>query len=177
MASRLFAQPFVQAQIKEKCRGCWMTGDAKNHVAASEYRCCLASIDSKFSKSHYKDKTLSWQSSVHNGNPIPGKTVFILRRGTSISIYAIGIFCRWYHRLSIMMYRKLSNIRRTKQQNLYVSHLVLQLSLCVQFIEARCSVGNEDVVGAAPTGDVPATSEWPTIVLASNVWLILDVLR
>ena len=32
-----------------------------------------------------------------------------------------------------------------------------------QSIEARCYLENEDVVGAAPTGDAPATSEWSTI--------------
>ena len=32
-------------------------------------------------------------------------------------------------------------------------------------IEGRCYVENEDVVGAAPTGDAPTTSEWSTIVL------------
>ena len=31
-----------------------------------------------------------------------------------------------------------------------------------QSIEARCLVENEDVVGAAPTGDAPTTSEWST---------------
>ena len=29
----------------------------------------------------------------------------------------------------------------------------------VQYIKARCQVENEDVVGAAPTGDAPTTSE------------------
>ena len=33
----------------------------------------------------------------------------------------------------------------------------------VQSIEARCYVENEDVVGAAPKGDAPTTSEWSTI--------------
>ena len=33
----------------------------------------------------------------------------------------------------------------------------------VQSIEAGCWVENEDVVGAAPTGDAPTTSEWSTI--------------
>ena len=33
----------------------------------------------------------------------------------------------------------------------------------VQYVEAKCSVENEDVVGAAPTGDAPTTSEWSTI--------------
>ena len=32
-----------------------------------------------------------------------------------------------------------------------------------QYIEAKCLVENEDVVGAAPTGDAPTTSEWSTI--------------
>ena len=34
-----------------------------------------------------------------------------------------------------------------------------------QYNEARCYVGNEDVVGAAPTGDAPTASEWSTILL------------
>ena len=32
-----------------------------------------------------------------------------------------------------------------------------------QYIEAMFWVENEDVVGAAPTGDAPTTSEWSTI--------------
>ena len=46
-----------------------------------------------------------------------------------------------------------------------------------QSIEARCWVENEDVVGAAPTGDAPTTSEWSTILLHIKVWLILETLR
>ena len=30
----------------------------------------------------------------------------------------------------------------------------------MQSIKAMCCVENEDVVGAAPTGDAPTTSEW-----------------
>ena len=44
-------------------------------------------------------------------------------------------------------------------------------------LEARCQVENEDVVGAAPTGDAPTTSEWSTILLPTWVHLILEVLR
>ena len=66
------------------------------------------------------------------------------------------------------------NIRRTKSQNLNVSRLVLQLSFAPS-IKARCEVKNEDVVGAAPTGDAPTTSEWSTILLATKVRLILEV--
>ena len=41
-------------------------------------------------------------------------------------------------------------------------------------LEARCEVENEDVVGAAPTGDAPTTSEWSTISLPTKVHLILE---
>ena len=44
-------------------------------------------------------------------------------------------------------------------------------------IEARCEVESEDVVGAAPTGDAPTTSEWSTILLPSKVHLILGILQ
>ena len=45
-----------------------------------------------------------------------------------------------------------------------------------QYIEARCLVENEDVVGAAPTGDdAPTTSERSTILWPTKVWLILEV--
>ena len=46
-----------------------------------------------------------------------------------------------------------------------------------QSIEAMCWVENEDVVGAAPTGDAPTTSELSTILLPTKVRLILEVLR
>ena len=46
-----------------------------------------------------------------------------------------------------------------------------------QSIEAKCYVENEDVVGEAPRGDAPTTSEWSTISLPIQVRLILDVLR
>ena len=44
-------------------------------------------------------------------------------------------------------------------------------------LEARCQVENEDVVGAAPKGDAPTTSEWSTILLPTQVRLILEILR
>ena len=46
-----------------------------------------------------------------------------------------------------------------------------------QSIEARYLFENEDVVGAAPTGDAPTTSELATILLPTKVRLILKVLR
>ena len=44
-----------------------------------------------------------------------------------------------------------------------------------QFIEARCYVENEDVVGVVPIGDAPTTSVWSTILLHTQVRLILQV--
>ena len=44
-----------------------------------------------------------------------------------------------------------------------------------QSIETRCKVGNEDVVGAVPTGDALTTSEWSTRFLTTKVCLILEV--
>ena len=41
-------------------------------------------------------------------------------------------------------------------------------------IEARFWVENEDVVGAAPTGDAPTASKWSTILLPTKVRLILE---
>ena len=44
-----------------------------------------------------------------------------------------------------------------------------------QSIKARCWVENEDIVGAAPTGGAPTTSEWSTILLPTKVRLLLEV--
>ena len=79
-----------------------------------------------------------------------------------------GTFCNY-------MYCKISNTRHTKSPNLNVSCLVLQLS--AQSNEARCYVENEDLVGSAPTGDAPTTSEWSTILLPNKVHLILEIWR
>ena len=52
------------------------------------------------------------------------------------------------------------------------------VSLCscfVKSIEARCKVENEDVVGVAPTGDAPTTSEWSTISLPLSATYIRDL--
>ena len=65
------------------------------------------------------------------------------------------------------------NIRRTKSRNLNVCRLALQ-SLCPNHWS---QVENEDVVGVAPTGDAPTTSEWSTILLLTSLRLILEVWR
>ena len=55
---------------------------------------------------------------------------------------------------------------------------LLHLSVVfAESIEARCYVENEDVVGAAPTGDAPTTSEWSTILLPTKVCLISEILQ
>ena len=45
-----------------------------------------------------------------------------------------------------------------------------------QSTEARCSVENEDVVGAALTGAAPTTSEWSEMLLPIKLCLVLQVL-
>ena len=73
-------------------------------------------------------------------------------------------------------YRKTSNLSRTQSQKLkcFSSRLAVVFA---QSIEAKCWVENEDVVGAAPTGDAPTTSELSTILLPTMVRLLLEVLR
>ena len=83
----------------------------------------------------------------------------------------------WFQRIVVFSeYRQTYNISRTKSQNLkcYSSRLAVVFA---QPIEARCLVENEDVVGAAPAGDAPTTSEWSTILLPTKVRLILEVWR
>ena len=60
------------------------------------------------------------------------------------------------------MYPQISNIRHTEAQNLDVSLLVLQLSL-PSLLKPCDKFENEDVAGAAATGDAPTTSEWSTV--------------
>ena len=51
------------------------------------------------------------------------------------------------------------------------------VAVFAESLEAKCQVENEDVVGAAPTGDAPTTCEWTTILLPTKVRLILVILR
>ena len=73
-------------------------------------------------------------------------------------------------------YRKISNIRRTNSPKLDVAH-PRRAVVFSQCNEARRSVENEDVVGAAPTGDAPTTSERSTILLFTKVCLKLETWR
>ena len=73
-------------------------------------------------------------------------------------------------------YRQVSNIRRTKSQHLKRFSYCLT-AVFAESLEARCQVENEDVVGAAPTGDAPTISEWSPILLPTKVWLILETLQ
>ena len=71
--------------------------------------------------------------------------------------------------------RKISNIRGSKSQNLNVCRPILQLSL--RNLWKPGVMSNEDVVGAAPTGDAPTTSEWSTFLLPIMVFLTLEIWR
>ena len=101
------------------------------------------------------------------------------RRGRGFSVRNLFTECLlllpWGYLSAVNVYHQISNIRRTEYPTLK------RLSYClaaffVEYPEARCQVENEDVVGAAPTGDAPTTSEWSTIVLPTKVRLILEVL-
>ena len=56
----------------------------------------------------------------------------------------------------------------------FSSHLAVVFA---QYTEARCEVENEDVVGAAPVGAAPTTSSFSTILLPTEVCIILEVLQ
>ena len=71
-------------------------------------------------------------------------------------------------------YRQISNIKYTKSQNFNVSRPGMQMYL-PNLLKPGVGVENEDVVGAAPTGDAQTTSEWSTILLPTEVHLILEV--
>ena len=44
-----------------------------------------------------------------------------------------------------------------------------------EWLNLTAFLGNKAVVGAAPTGDHPTTTEWSTSLLPTKVWLILGV--
>ena len=71
-------------------------------------------------------------------------------------------------------YCQTSNTRCTKSQKCFWSCFTVVFA---QSIEARCWVENEDVIGGAPTGDAPTTSERSTILLPIKVHLMLEVLQ
>ena len=74
-----------------------------------------------------------------------------------VQVMAYGTYCQ------------ISDICCNKYPNLNVSRLVLQLSL-----PSPLKLGfksSEDVVGAAPTGDAPTTSEWSSILLPTKPFL------
>ena len=85
-------------------------------------------------------------------------------KGTYFDNSYFRSFLSEYHLVLIYdksVYRKISNIRGTKTSNLNDSHLILQLPL-PNPLRPGVKSRNEDVVGAAPTGDAPTTSEWST---------------
>ena len=55
----------------------------------------------------------------------------------------------------------------------FLRQLQIAAVVFAQFIEAIWWVENEDVVGAAPIGDAPTTSEWWTILLPTDVRIII----
>ena len=70
-------------------------------------------------------------------------------------------------------YRQISNVRRAKSPCFSSRFAVVFL----QYIETRGKVENDDVTGAAPTGDAPTTSEWSQILLLTKARRKLEVWR
>ena len=54
-------------------------------------------------------------------------------------------------------------------------YILVELNWMFIFSSRWCQVENEDVVGAAPTGAAPTTSEWSLIWFPIKVQLILDI--
>ena len=77
------------------------------------------------------------------------------------------MFIKQYHKIS---WYKLHQIPKLK---CFSSHLAVVFA---QSVEAMNSFENEDVVGAAPVGDAPTTSEWWTILLSTKVRLIIELM-
>ena len=69
-------------------------------------------------------------------------------------------------------YHQISNISCTESQYLNVSRLTLQLTLCNLL---KPGVQNEYVVGAVLTSAAPTTFQWSTVLLPTNLQLILEI--
>ena len=95
----------------------------------------------------------------HTAAPRPSQTPTHNKVGPMKNDICSKLDCCGCH-CDLRQYRKISNIRRAKSQNLNVSRLAVVFA---QYIEVKCEVENKDVVGAAPTGDAPTTSGWSTI--------------
>ena len=77
---------------------------------------------------------------------------FIRRSTAPLTGQLWNVYCEYFgENLACYIYRQVSNIRCTSVGNQIVDH--------------------SDVVGAAPTGDAPTTSEWSTSQLASTDWV------
>ena len=66
------------------------------------------------------------------------------------------------------LWRVKSKLKLSQKQHLTPGLAVVS----AKSIEAKCLIMNEDVVGAAPIGDAPTTSEWSKILLPVKVRLI-----
>ena len=72
--------------------------------------------------------------------------------------YVYIAMCSALVRVPSYTYRKISNIRREKTENLGDCRLVLQLPLANPL--------------TVPTGDAPTTTEWSTMLLPTRVALV-----
>ena len=112
-------------------------------------------------------ETFSALLAICAGNsPVPGEfptqrpvtrsfdVYFDLRPNKQLSKQSWGW---WFETLSSSLWRHRNETHQISKLNAFTSRLAVVFA---QYIEARCEVDNEDVVGAGPTGYAPITSEW-----------------
>ena len=139
----------------------WTNGGANNRDAG----------DLRRYRAHY-DVTVVW---CEHDSRVPGTVASIPGAQSVTSPSLLFIAQTSLCRESCLL---LSNIWYKPHQIPKLRYFLVRLAfVLVQTILDRCYVENEDVDGAAPTGDAPTSSEWSTRSLPTTMHLILEVWR
>ena len=138
---------------------------------------------SKQSKWHvFPSNAIWWQfGELHQESSTARKHSGVIH-SSSLSDANLGMVCsitwetkRGQIQILQITYCQTSSISSTKSQHLNVSYLILHFCP-IQWsplgVKSRMKIY---LVGAAPTGDAPTTSEWSTSILSTKVHLILEV--
>ena len=76
----------------------------------------------------------------------------------------MGIYLRIHALMSILQYLPSNLYYKMHQISKFKCFSCVLAAVFSQSIESMWQVENEDVVGAAPTGDAPTTSEWYSLI-------------
>ena len=153
-----------------------------------------------------KDKSVSWLSYFYNENTYSGKNDGIhietgsrnfdinytlsMERVKGVVMCYSGSYCpcvveslvtllelhKWWQCMMKFLLNYWSLYYKAHQITALKRFSYCRAAVLAESLEARGYVENEDVVGAAPTGDAPTTSERLTILLPTKVYLVLEVL-